>query len=211
MLSPATPIASSAGCAAARSVSAGCLSCLHCWWRSSRLSSRQRFPRGTTLQALMFQVPELGLLSLAMAIPLISGGINLAIIATANLSALLMAWILVAVMPPEAAGSELAFVAAPGAGRWSRLVRDHRLSHRPAGRRRRRPSDPGDARHHDAASRHQHIFYPRTHAVRVSRTADRGRQRDGVRHPDLILAVHLGRRRGARVPDPDARWASAFT
>ena len=32
----------------------------------------------------MFQLPELGLLSLAMAIPLISGGLNLAIIATAN-------------------------------------------------------------------------------------------------------------------------------
>ena len=67
------------------------------------------FPRGTTLQALMFQVPELGLLSLAMAIPLISGGINLAIIATANLSGLLMAWILIAVMPPEAVGAELAW------------------------------------------------------------------------------------------------------
>jgi simple sugar transport system permease protein len=67
------------------------------------------FPRETTLQAIMFQLPELGLLSLAMAVPLISGGINLAIIATANLAALLMAWILVAVMPPEAEGSELAF------------------------------------------------------------------------------------------------------
>ena len=66
------------------------------------------FPRGTTLQAIMFQVPELGLLSLAMAVPLISGGINLAIIATANLSGLLMAWILVSVMPPEATGLELA-------------------------------------------------------------------------------------------------------
>jgi hypothetical protein len=31
------------------------------------------FPRVTTLQAMMFQLPELGLLSLAMAIPLISG------------------------------------------------------------------------------------------------------------------------------------------
>ena len=66
------------------------------------------FPRDTTLRAIMFQLPELGLLSLAMAIPLISGGINLAIIATANLSGLLMAWILTAVMPPEAAGMELA-------------------------------------------------------------------------------------------------------
>lgn len=66
------------------------------------------FPRGTTLQAMMFQLPELGLLSLAMAIPLVSGGINLAIIATANQAGLLMAWILTALMPPDAGGPALA-------------------------------------------------------------------------------------------------------
>ncbi|WP_181176484.1 ABC transporter permease [Mesorhizobium sp. B2-3-5] len=66
------------------------------------------FLRGATLQAMMFQLPELGLLSLAMAIPLISGGINLAIIATANLAGLLMAWILTSLMPPDAAGLDLA-------------------------------------------------------------------------------------------------------
>ena len=65
------------------------------------------FPRGTTLQAMMFQLPELGLLSLAMAIPLISGGINLAIIATANQAALLMAWMLTALMPPDTGGPTL--------------------------------------------------------------------------------------------------------
>ncbi|MGH6924608.1 MAG: ABC transporter permease [Propylenella sp.] len=59
------------------------------------------FLQVTTLQAMMFQLPELGLLTLAMAIPLISGGINLAIVATANQAALLMAWILTAMMPPE--------------------------------------------------------------------------------------------------------------
>jgi simple sugar transport system permease protein len=47
-----------------------------------------------TLQSVMFQMPELGLLSLAMVIPLISGGLNLAIIATANQAALLMAWLM---------------------------------------------------------------------------------------------------------------------
>jgi len=67
------------------------------------------FPQATTLRAMMFQVPELGLLSLAMAIPLISGGINLAIIATANSAGLLMAWILTALMPADAAGTALAF------------------------------------------------------------------------------------------------------
>lgn len=45
-----------------------------------------------TLQSVMFQMPELGLLSLAMVVPLISGGLNLAIIATANQCALLMAF-----------------------------------------------------------------------------------------------------------------------
>lgn len=60
-----------------------------------------------TMQAMMFQLPELGLLSLAMAIPLVSGGLNLAIIATANQAALLMAWILTTQMPPDAVGGEV--------------------------------------------------------------------------------------------------------
>ncbi len=66
------------------------------------------FPHVTTFQAMMFQLPELGLLSLAMAIPLISGGINLAIIATANQASLLLAWILTSVMPAHAGGITLA-------------------------------------------------------------------------------------------------------
>ena len=76
------------------------------------------FPRGTTVQALMCQSPELGLLALAMAIPPISGGINLAIIATANLSGLLMAWVLTAAMLPDAAGGQLVWLAdrCPGFG-----------------------------------------------------------------------------------------------
>jgi simple sugar transport system permease protein len=43
-----------------------------------------------------------------MAVPLISGGINLAIIATANQAGLLMAWILTHLMPPDAGGIALA-------------------------------------------------------------------------------------------------------
>ncbi|MDB2384178.1 ABC transporter permease, partial [bacterium] len=67
----------------------------------------ESFTRVTTFQAMMFQIPELGLLSLAMVIPLISGGLNLAIIATTNQTALLMGWILTALMPPDAAGAAL--------------------------------------------------------------------------------------------------------
>ena len=72
----------------------------------------------------MYQIPELGLLSLATTIPLISGGINLAIIATANQSALLMAWILTSLMPPDAVGvtQALWIAAALAAGLLSCVV-----------------------------------------------------------------------------------------
>lgn len=65
------------------------------------------FSRGTTYQAMMLQIPELGILALAMALPLISGGLNLAIIATANQIALLMGWILTVQMPLGTAGADL--------------------------------------------------------------------------------------------------------
>ena len=51
------------------------------------------------MQSMAFQLPELGILSLAMMISLISGGLNLAIIATANLCALAMAYILTKFVP----------------------------------------------------------------------------------------------------------------
>ena len=60
-----------------------------------------RFLSGETLRAMAFQMPELGILALAMMIPLMSGGLNLAIIATANLSALVMAAILTKILGPE--------------------------------------------------------------------------------------------------------------
>lgn len=53
-----------------------------------------RFATHDTLVSMMFQLPELGLLALAMLFPLLSGGFNLAIIATTNMAALLMAWIM---------------------------------------------------------------------------------------------------------------------
>ncbi len=44
--------------------------------------------------SIAFQLPEFGLLTLAMLIPIISGGINLAIIYTANMAGLTLAWVL---------------------------------------------------------------------------------------------------------------------
>ena len=51
------------------------------------------------LQSMAFQLPELGILSLAMMVTLLSGGLNLSIIATANLCALTMAWVLTTRVP----------------------------------------------------------------------------------------------------------------
>jgi len=47
-----------------------------------------------TLQSIAFQLPELGLLTLSMMIPMVTGGINLSCIASANLSGILMAIIM---------------------------------------------------------------------------------------------------------------------
>ena len=53
-----------------------------------------QFLTAANFGSMAFQLPELGLLTLAMMIPIISGGFNLAIIYTANISGLTLAWIL---------------------------------------------------------------------------------------------------------------------
>jgi len=52
------------------------------------------FLTAANFDSMAFQLPELGLLTLAMLMPIISGGFNLAIIYTANISGLTLAWIL---------------------------------------------------------------------------------------------------------------------
>lgn len=54
---------------------------------------------GAALQSMAFQMPELGILSLAMMITLLAGGLNLSIISTADLCALAMAFILTREVP----------------------------------------------------------------------------------------------------------------
>jgi simple sugar transport system permease protein len=54
-----------------------------------------RFATLGTLQSVLLQIPELGLLALAQMLPLVSGGINLAVVASANMAGLAMAWVLV--------------------------------------------------------------------------------------------------------------------
>src|ERR1700687_37139 len=69
-----------------------------------------RFLSGDTLRAIALQMPELGILSLAMMVPLMSGGLNLAIISTANLSALVMAAVLARLIQPATPPSIIAAV-----------------------------------------------------------------------------------------------------
>ncbi len=61
-----------------------------------------RFLAAGTFQSIAFQLPELGLLTLAMLLPILSGGLNLAITFTANIAGLAMAWIIQLGGGPEA-------------------------------------------------------------------------------------------------------------
>ncbi len=55
-------------------------------------------------QSMAFQMPELGILSLAMMITMLTSGINLSIIATANLAGIIMAMIMTSGIAPETTG-----------------------------------------------------------------------------------------------------------
>lgn len=52
-----------------------------------------RLFNGAAIRSMAFQLPELAIFSLAMMVPLLSGGLDLSIIATANLSALAAAYV----------------------------------------------------------------------------------------------------------------------
>ena len=63
--------------------------------------SPSRFLSMDTVKSMAFQMPELGILSLAMMVPLMSGGLNLAIIATANLAGLVIAAVVTSLIHPS--------------------------------------------------------------------------------------------------------------
>jgi simple sugar transport system permease protein len=68
-------------------------------WVVFAIAIGDRFFSVNTLQSIAFQMPELGILSLAMMLALLSGGLNLSIIATANLSGLTIAFLLTHYIP----------------------------------------------------------------------------------------------------------------
>jgi simple sugar transport system permease protein len=68
-------------------------------WAVFAIAIGDRFFSVNTLQSMAFQMPELGILSLAMMLALLSGGLNLSIIATANLAGLTIAYVLTHYIP----------------------------------------------------------------------------------------------------------------
>lgn len=86
------------------------------------------FLTGRNLSSMAFQMPELGLLTLAMMVPILSGGLNLAVIYTANISGLALAWVLISFGGPDAGvgafvlGSALALAAGAASGLVMGLV-----------------------------------------------------------------------------------------
>ena len=70
------------------------------------------------IQSMAFQMPELGILSLAMMIAMLTGGINLSIISSANLASIVIALFLSRLLGPEMSSSNsyLSILAAIGAG-----------------------------------------------------------------------------------------------
>jgi simple sugar transport system permease protein len=68
-------------------------------WAVFAIIIGDRFFSANTLQSMAFQMPELGILSLAMMLALLSGGLNLSIIATANLAGLTIAFVLTRTVP----------------------------------------------------------------------------------------------------------------
>ncbi len=63
-----------------------------------------KFLRPSNLQSMAFQLPELGVLAFAMMITMLTGGINLSIISSANLSGIIMAMILTGDLASGAGG-----------------------------------------------------------------------------------------------------------
>lgn len=70
----------------------------------------RRFLSLGNVRSMAFQIPELGMLAIAMMVPMVSAGINLSIIATANMSGITTAYLLTSYLGEDASGGNVAFV-----------------------------------------------------------------------------------------------------
>ena len=79
------------------------------------LLNPERFLTPNNLRSMAFQLPEIGILTLAMMIAMLHGGINLAVVGTANLTAIIAA-LTIHAMAPKMGGEWLAVALGLGAG-----------------------------------------------------------------------------------------------
>jgi simple sugar transport system permease protein len=79
------------------------------------LLSPDRFLKPNNLRSMAFQLPEIGILTLAMMVAMLHGGINLAVVGTANLTAIMTA-LLIHAITPTLGGGWLAVSLGLGAG-----------------------------------------------------------------------------------------------
>jgi simple sugar transport system permease protein len=63
------------------------------------LLNPERFLTANNLRSMSFQLPEIGILTLAMMVAMLHGGINLAVVGTANLTAIIVALVIHALLP----------------------------------------------------------------------------------------------------------------
>src|ERR1700692_1183571 len=77
--------------------------------------SPERFLMPNNLRSMAFQLPEIGILTLAMMVVMLHGGINLAVVGTANLTAIITA-LLIHALAPTLGNEWLAVALGLGAG-----------------------------------------------------------------------------------------------
>lgn len=69
--------------------------------------TEDRFLTVRSVTSMGFQLPELGVLSLAMMLSILTGGINLSVVATSNLAAVLAGFFMVKFIPPDASPQQI--------------------------------------------------------------------------------------------------------
>lgn len=69
--------------------------------------TEDKFLKLNTITSMGYQLPELGVLSIAMMVTILVGGINLSVNATSNLAAVLAGLFLVGTLPPEASQGQI--------------------------------------------------------------------------------------------------------
>ncbi|MCC3373229.1 ABC transporter permease [Cohnella sp. REN36] len=83
-------------------------------WAAMAMLSPRTFLTIDSFSSMAFQFPEIGILALAMMLAMISGGIDLSIVGTANLTSILAAMMMVRLMPADAGAGESAMYMALG-------------------------------------------------------------------------------------------------